>query len=730
MKPAASRLLLLHGGAAYRRLGAIVAGVALGVGLLLILLGAFLHMPDRDARAAWTDPEGQWLEYDASDELVVPEPTSTTMLAASTQDYFEGTTATVLRMAAAVHTDLTLPHDMPVPGPGEYYASPAMIELIESVPADQLEDRYGQRVGELPREMLSGPSHLVVLAGAPWDSVAPLPGTRIIEGFPTDLRYSSSLTFQMVLALGAIAILVPIVLLISIVSQLGAAERRDRLATVRLIGAGKRAVAWLSAWEMALTALVGGALGLAVAAALRPAATQMLLNGTTSYAADLTPSWAWTAGVVLGIAALSAATAWWRAYSDDIGAPGATRERAEKPVTAWRTTTLAVGIALFSASTWIAAERRDLAEVGSYGFLLGFAMIAVGIVIAGPWVTRVASTAFRSMARSAAAVVAAGRLERHPRATFRTVAGLVVAVFLVSVFAGSVSSIQDILEPRDRAGLLVPEAVLASTMDDLDADAARAALASVEGVEAVVVGYRPVAEEVEGAIMSAEDARTLGAVGVPDSPGVAIDLFGMLADSGANETIAVDDPVAAPSATTDRVAYVVAVTDGETPSVERARTALSVQEGTVLSPITREDYGDAGMGQLLSELAVMAYLGMGIAVGISGLSLAVATIAAALDRRRTFGLLRLAGMPMRQLRATIAIEAVIPLAATLLASAGLGFAVAWALITGFGNGASVGWPDGRYWLAIAASLSIAAVAVTGSFGTVRRATQTEVTRFE
>ncbi|WP_431308427.1 FtsX-like permease family protein [Demequina litorisediminis] len=121
---------------------------------------------------------------------------------------------------------------------------------------------------------------------------------------------------------------------------------------------------------------------------------------------------------------------------------------------------------------------------------------------------------------------------------------------------------------------------------------------------------------------------------------------------------------------------------------------------------------------------------MAIAVAISALSLAVATISAALERRRTFGLLRLAGMPVARLRAMVATEAAVPLGSTLLASAGLGFLVAWILVTVLGNGLEFVWPDGRYWVTLLASAALAAAAVAGSFGVVRRSTEIESTRFE
>ena len=71
-----------------------------------------------------------------------------------------------------------------------------------------------------------------------------------------------------------------------------------------------------------------------------------------------------------------------------------------------------------------------------------------------------------------------------------------------------------------------------------------------------------------------------------------------------------------------------------------------------------------------------------------------------------------------------------PLAVTLVASGGLGFAVAAVLIHTLGNGLFLTWPDPLYWWALASSVALAAVAVSGSFGVVRRSTEIASTRFE
>lgn len=479
---------------------------------------------------------------------------------------------------------------------------------------------------------------------------------------------------------------------------------------------------------MLYAGLAGAGLGVLVALGLRPLAAQLLINGTTSYHADLMPSLPWTIAIVVGVGLLAGFAAWWRAYRDDVGALGSSREREEKPATAWRMVLLALGLAAVLGSAWVASQMPELAEESSYLMLLGFAAVAVGVVVAGPWITKITARVVRSFAGNAATVVAAGRLERHPRATFRSVAGLVVAVFIVSVFAGGASAIMGVAQANEEVGAL--------RLDTLYADVDPGALTpevidhvqAVDGVEAIVMAYPPSEDNVYGSVMTPGDARAIGATDVPDSPGALIDLYGMLAGNVTSSNF--NEPQDVSDAPSGEPQTVFVITDGEQSSIERARTELIAQTAPSMAPITRVDFGSRGALDITHELAVMAYLGMGIAIGISGLALTVATVAAALDRRRTFGLLRLSGMPVSQLRRTVALEATLPLAITLILSAGLGFVVAWSLLTALGAGLSMQWPDGLYWAAIGVSLLLAAGAVVASFGTVRRSTEVQSTRFE
>ena len=52
------------------------------------------------------------------------------------------------------------------PGPGQYYASPALAALLRSTPADQLADRYpGRLAGTIGDAALPSPNSLVIIVG-------------------------------------------------------------------------------------------------------------------------------------------------------------------------------------------------------------------------------------------------------------------------------------------------------------------------------------------------------------------------------------------------------------------------------------------------------------------------------------------------------------------------------------------------------------------------------------
>ncbi|MFV0633139.1 FtsX-like permease family protein [Demequina sp.] len=737
MKPAAARLLLLNGSRAYGRLAGIVVGVAAGTAMMLILLAAYLHLPERDARAAWLTPDGFEAQLDDEGNAMPRARDDAAMIASPWVDVYEGQAIEVLRVAVTDDTTVEMPAGLAAPRDGEFYASPAVIELLEAAPDDQLADRWGTLVGQLPPSMLLGGDQLAVLAGDNWESLDAVPQSHLQEQMRSTGVNATAVTFRIVIAMGAIALLVPIVLLISIVGGLGAAQRREQLSTVRLIGAGRRAVAAMSAAEMAVATGVGALLGVGAAWVLRPVAAALQVNGASLTVADVSAPWPWAVATVVAVTAVGSATAYWRAFRDDVGALGAARERPEAPVTAWRSGALLAGLVLFAASAAAIRWVDSLAMLGMFGVIAGFALIAFGMVAIGPWLTRVTSVVLGRRTSSAAGVVAAGRLQRHPRATFRSVGGLVVAVFAASVFAGGSSAVTLAGTPAELPGRLALGTLTVGVDDGRDrADLAQAVrvIEAVDGVTGTVVASWPADPNDIRVVLTADDARAIGAVDVPDSALVSVDLYSMRSDAPIVEDEVPGQARAVDGAVSDledlEPAYLLITTDGSQAAIERARTAALVSLEPWQVPATRADVAALGATVLNSELAVMAYIGMAIAIAISALALSIAAVSAMLDRKRTFGLLRLSGMPLAHLRRTVITEAAVPLIATVALAASLGMAVAWGVLESLSDDLTLGWPDGRYWAALAVSLAVAAIGIGATLSTVRRSTEVESTRFE
>ena len=110
---------------------------------------------------------------------------------------------------------------------------------------------------------------------------------------------------------------------------------------------------------------------------------------------------------------------------------GVTRRVTPGPPRAWRVLPLLAGLAWLG---FFVVHGRPASVPGQIQALVpGFLLIMIGLVIAGPWLTM---TGARIMARHTSrpsALIAARRLADDPRAAFRAVSGLVLALFISTV---------------------------------------------------------------------------------------------------------------------------------------------------------------------------------------------------------------------------------------------------------------------------------------------------------
>jgi ABC-type antimicrobial peptide transport system permease subunit len=742
VNPGLLKLAVAGSRSAYGRLAGIAGGVAAGVCVLLLLWGGANGLSARDDRGAWLRETGHpsVAAPPAEDPTTsrpgtpVPLTADTVLMEANPVEVFRDQLISRRDVAALGSTTVKIPGIGAPPEPGYYFASPALQRLIESTPRDELGGRFGTFAGTIDRAALPGPDSLIVVTGAPEAELRQNGRAFLVSDFTTNPYGGSSAAYNTVLSIGAIAVFFPVLLLISIVTGLGAAQRRERFATLRLIGASPQVVARIAAAETAVPSLIGAVLGAVLAIVLRPAVAQIPVNGTRMFAADLATGWVAAAVVVAVVVTASALVAAHRTARAGIGPLGVTRTVHEKTTTMWRTVPLLGGLAAMITAVLMIRVLEVGHWLASPLLLLGFLLTLVGIVVIGPWLTRLVSRIGLRQARSASAVIAASRIHKTPVATFRSVSGLVIAVFVVSVFAGGASIIESTEALSARPGLLQPTSLQATvSAGHTPAQAAEAARQARElpGILSATVGYGPGALSGPDAgpeiYLRAADAAGLGFEDIPATEAVAVGTSFLY--SWTTQPAALTP---APAANLDGLVPVVIVlgTDGTPEAMDRARTALNSSGITAVPATSPLDLKLQSAGRLVQGLAVLAYLGMFVAIAIAGLSLAVATASAVLDRKRVLGLMRLMGMPASVLRRIIIREAAVPLLTVLLLSIGLGFLVAWLMVTFIDDTYRVTWPAPGYFMALGLSLLLALGAVAAAFGLIRGNAAMTATRFE
>jgi hypothetical protein len=304
---------------------------------------------------------------------------------------------------------------------------------------------------------------------------------------------------------------------------------------------------------------------------------------------------------------------------------------------------------------------------------------------------------------------------------------------MVTVFAVAATSATPYLGMDTGDGLMPTDALVGALPAGADADDAAAVVAQLTEVDGVT-GAAVLSGLGEGdmfaqdaLIASATDAATLGLGQVPDGARLvsfAPWSYAAAEDGGYARPAAADD---VDPATLVPLAVVVR-TDGTTAGIEQARTAMGTL--TTTAPETRAELNNVGNRRVLDELSLLAYIGALFSIAIAGCSLAVATAAAMIDRRRVLGLLRLVGMPVQQVRRIVTLEAAAPLLAVLGLSVGLGAGVAWCIVESIQAQMSIGVPEPAYFVTLAVGCVVALAMVAAASSSIKRDTAVSSTRFE
>jgi hypothetical protein len=401
---------------------------------------------------------------------------------------------------------------------------------------------------------------------------------------------------------------------------------------------------------------------------------------------------------------------------------------------------------------YFVSTRRPGSSNGQIeGYLLGFFLTMIGLVLAGPWLTMQGSKIMARRTSRVSVLLAGRRLSDNPRGAFRAVSGLILAVFVTSVSVGVISTIladhgsgtgtpasktvtdQFAFGPNNSVAA-VPASVLSS-------------LRSIHGVRGVTVVYvAPGAMKIDGpvprinnlggdlqyGVVSCAELSTTPALGTCH-PGAA---FAALGDDIAFEPVTKSVTVAAsttwPKAEPTEglsglpVQLIAVATDGSVATINEAETVLDshfpFESRTSL-------FGDANAqaSQLLDELRTTSEVVILASLLIAGCSLAVAMAGGVSERRRPFSLMRLSGAPLGVLQRMVALETAGPLLIIALGSALTGFVTA-DLFLSSQLGETLRAPGLSYYLIVVGGLVGALAMIASTLPLLDRATRPENAR--
>jgi hypothetical protein len=732
------RLAVAGGKEAITRLVIIAAAVALGAGLLLTTLAGINAVNAQNARYAWLN-SGSVSGTGAS--------TSDPLLWLLREDYIHRQIIGRLDIAATGPSSPIPPGIPRLPGPGEYYASPALSALLHTTPADQLGDRFpGHEIGTIGPSALPAPNTLLVIVGHTPDELSHLPHVAHVSSIATiDPAHCGSCHLgtraaglDLVLSVIAGAMIFPLLMFVGTATRLAAARREQRFAALRLVGATPRQVSVLSAVEATVSAVAGTALGFGLFFLFRDPVAAIPFTGAPFFPSDLSLNLADIVGVAIGVPAAAAVAARLALRRVHISPLGVTRRVTPRPPRAYRLIPLVLGLAELAYFVVAGVPEGSTAQVRA--FLPGFLVVMAGLVIAGPWLTMIGARIMARRTSRPATLIAARRLADNPKAGFRAVSGLILALFVASVAVGVITTIVDHRSsPTDGPAATNLSQDLPPDTPPVP-DSLGAELRAIPGVQSIAVVHeapRDQSRTADGGWTPPGLVSCAAIAGHPDfgrcAPGAEV------ASVFFNFTFPSHWPHSGnvwPAAhlTADRlsslpIASVVVGTDGSAPAIERARTVLAAAYPREQRFASTEAEWQADTTRTLTQWKQLANVVILASLAIAGSSLAVSVVGGLSDRKRPFSMLRLTGVPLGMLRRVVALETAVPLLAAAVVAIGTGFLAAHLFLTAQMQ-YSLHSPGVAYYAIVLAGLAASLGIVASTLPLLRRITGPETARNE
>lgn len=572
------------------------------------------------------------------------------------------------------------------PRPGEYYLSKALADAVAEYPEDNILARFGKNtkyLGVIPSDYVASPDALMIVRGASAEEVAESDAFTKSQGQPsyfadvyrTDangLKSDAKIdpVAVIVFGVGGTILLFPIVIFVSVATQLGAAQREKRYAALRLIGATKRQVGRVLMLESLLASVVGVIIGLGAFWLLQAPLQDFKMDGMRFNPSDLAltgTQYALIIGLTLG---LTMFVNWRRMRRAQISPLGVSRSVEKvKKLRAWRALVPALGIAFFAwlsskpGRDWLDANKESAIPM----LLLTTALLLVmfGLILAGGWLTNKLSLLAARWANNGSMLIAGKRTAVHSRTVFRSVSGVVLALFAGSFYLTATSGIEG----------LNAQAVKDNGFSQLKRGTAIVIGRSLPGgmaeqlqQKSYITSVATIYPREDGDAIRCQDLAKYTEHTCPNN--ARPDQFALLNfDAPVVKNVSlINDKVD----TNGVKEYLVTLKSDN--DIEKLRTLVTAKANQydLTYAVSGTDSKKPHINPTIREFADLAYVGIGVTLFVAVASLIVSTIGGLMERRRSLYTLRLGGMRLAQLKRLVMVESVAPLLTTSILSCGFG----------------------------------------------------------
>lgn len=780
------RLILQGGKEALVRLMLTMVAVAVGVTILLGVLADFHAYQQTSNRPSWESTSGESI-------TAVPSNTPNAELWHYSENIYKGQFIEQLDIAPLGQNAPMLPGISQLPKPGQYYASPALARLIQTVPKDELGNRFpGKLAGTIGQPALSFPTELAIYVGHTPNQMALLPGTVEVTHISTvpQLQGTTNI-YRMAFGIGALAVLFPLLILVNTATRLAASRREERYAAMRLVGATPHQINVIASVDALSGALLGAILGTLIYLAVQPAIKDIAFSGVQFFPNYVTPTiWGYLAMIILVpvIAAIASLISLRRVQISPLGV---SRKTTPKKPKSWRVIPLILGIILFPYGATKASGAGSNGPA-MLAFFAGFLLIMVGLVLSGSWLTMQMSRLLAKSARRAPSLLAARRLSDNPKGAFRAISGLVLAVFIGSVVSVLVPALNLAQNPSGKTSLsnvlrvpynTGPQSVGLSPQDStklvhkvesysgttvvpiynnpafLTFLQQQAPPPSKNGPP-VMAGPKPNIQPPDDSIVSCASIKLLSVLGSCPANATAVTFNSGSMLQGDNPLYiygalpVVTSRNARTQENTQKLSLAgILIKANNADTLEQIRTYLTVYNAQMQS-VPGGKGGDSlsawQMGVFEPETvgevakirsnddtnvgrAVLAIIALTLLT--AGCSLAVTIGGSLVERKRAFALLRVTGVPIRTLYSVILLEAALPLVVVSLIAAGIGLSVGIPVVrtlldhTQHAKNIPV-HPSAGYYITLGVGMVVALGLVVLTLPLLNRMTRPEEARFE